>query len=103
MGFVAALEEQPVRSALQRGIFPNQSSLTDSLPQEKKKKKKGQSLKTPDKRNPCRQSKNKLKDPIIKHRCYKKNKLSKIYWALTNWNICGKDISNDSQVMWLRS
>lgn len=39
MGFVAALEEQFVRSALQRGIFPNQSSLMDSLPQEKKKKK----------------------------------------------------------------
>lgn len=62
MGFVAALKEQLVRSALQRGIFPNQSSLMDSLPQEKKKKR--QSLKTPDKRNPCRQSKNKLKDPL---------------------------------------
>lgn len=28
------------------------------------KKKKAKSLKTPDKRNPCRQSKNKLKDPL---------------------------------------
>lgn len=35
--FVAALEEWRTRSGLQRVIFPNQSSLMDSLPQERKK------------------------------------------------------------------
>lgn len=62
VGFVTALEERHARSGLQRVIFPNQSSLTDSTSTGKKKKAK--SLKTPDKRNPCRQSKNKLKDPL---------------------------------------
>lgn len=47
MGFVAALEEQLVRSALQRGIFPNQSSLTDSLPQEKKTESENSGQKKP--------------------------------------------------------
>jgi hypothetical protein len=35
--FVAAPEERHPRSGLQSVIFPNQSSLTDSLPQERKK------------------------------------------------------------------
>ena len=62
MVFVAALERQPVRSALQRYI--PKPVIINGLTSTGKKKKKRQSLKTPDKRNPCRQSKNKLKDPL---------------------------------------
>lgn len=37
MCFAAVLEERHTRSGLQSVIFPNQSSLMDSLPQERKK------------------------------------------------------------------
>lgn len=46
VGFVTALEERHARSGLQRVIFPNQSSLTDSLPQERKKKPRVWKLRT---------------------------------------------------------
>lgn len=62
MVFVAALERLPVRSALWRYI--PKPVIINGLVSTGKKKKKRQSLKTPDKRNPCRQSKNKLKDPL---------------------------------------
>lgn len=42
--------------------------------------------------------KKQIKSTIIKHRCYKENKLHKIYWFLTKLDICGKDIRSSSQV-----
>lgn len=42
--------------------------------------------------------KKQIKSTIIKHRCYKENKLHKIYWFLTKLDICGKDIRSRSQV-----
>lgn len=42
--------------------------------------------------------KKQIKSTIIKHRCYKENKLHKIYWVLTKLDICGKDIRSRSQV-----
>ena len=62
MVFVAALERLPVRSALWRYI--PKPVIINGLVSTGKKKKKRQILKTPDKRNPCTQSKNKLKDPL---------------------------------------
>lgn len=42
--------------------------------------------------------KKQIKSTIIKHRCYKENKLCKIYWFLTKLDICGKAIRSSSQV-----
>lgn len=92
MGFVVRQRERlPCRPG--RGIFPNQPSLTDSLPPRKKGRPESAGQKK------SQQTKKKqIKSTIIKHRCYKENKLHKIYWFLTKLDICGKDIRSSSQV-----
>lgn len=69
MGFVVRGREWPPGQA----VFPNRPSLTDSLPLRKKGRPESAGQKK------SQQTKKKqIKSTIIKHRCYKENKLHKI-------------------------
>lgn len=91
MGFVVRRRERlPCRPG--RGVFPRRPSLTDSLPPRKKGRPESAGQKK------SQQTKKKqIKSTIIKRRCYKENKLHKIYWFLTKLDICGKDIRSSSR------
>lgn len=92
MGFVVRRRER-LPCQLGRGVFPSQPSLTYSLPPRKKGRPESAGQKK------SQQTKKKqIKSTIIKHRCYKENKLRKIYWFLTKLDVCGKAIRSSSQV-----
>lgn len=90
------------RSVFVEEMVPGWPSFTCLLPfgisLKREEKKRGRPENSGQKKS--QQTKRKqIKSTLIKHRCWKENKLGEIYGVLTKLGVCAKDIRNNYQVM----